>query len=123
MGESVKVLGSYLREARELRGLSLEEIAQETKINKIFLEALEKEDWDVLPAEIYVRGYLRAYAEAVGLDPKEVLLRYEALERPQKGPLFERRITVSKRTFPWFGALLILTVLLALVAYLIFSGS
>jgi len=122
MGESVKALGSYLREARELRGLSLEEIAQETKINKIFLEALEKEDWEALPAEIYIRGYLRAYAEAVGLDPKEVLLRYEALERPQKDPLFERRITVSTRGFPWFGALLILTVLLALVAYLIFSG-
>lgn len=48
MSESKKVLGPYLREAREMRGVSLEEIAQETKINKVFLEALENEDWDSL---------------------------------------------------------------------------
>ncbi|OAQ20461.1 helix-turn-helix domain-containing protein [Thermosulfurimonas dismutans] len=118
MSETTKLLGQYLREAREMRGLSLEEVAQETKINKVFLEALENEDWDSLPAEIYVRGYLRSYAEAVGLDPKEVLLRYDSIERPKKNEVFEKEVLISQKSFSLFWSVLILIVLLFIMAYL-----
>ncbi|HFC96973.1 MAG TPA: hypothetical protein ENJ40_00745 [Thermosulfurimonas dismutans] len=77
-------LGAYLREIRERQGLSLPEIAAETKISCRFLEAIEEERWEELPGEVYIVGYLRAYAEAVGLDPGDVLARYRET-RPQKG--------------------------------------
>jgi len=123
MAETKKGVGQYLREAREMRGLALKEIAQETKINKNFLEALENEDWDSLPAEVYIRGYLRCYAEALGLDPKEVLLRYEALRGPKKHKGFEETVSFQHRSSSLYWVGLFLLVLLGLLAYLFLFSS
>jgi len=72
MGE----LGTWLRETREAQDLSLEEIEAQTRIRRIFLQALEEGDYGVLPGEVYVRGFLRNYALYLGLDPEEVRRRY-----------------------------------------------
>jgi|YNPBryantNP2012_1023418.scaffolds.fasta_scaffold25397_1 cytoskeleton protein RodZ len=69
--------GPYLARERTLRNIRLEEIAAKTRISLQVLRALESEDWDALPARVYVRGFIRAYARHVGLDENEVLLRYE----------------------------------------------
>lgn len=69
MGE----LGDLLRRTREEKGLLLEQVEQETRIRVQFLEALEEEDYDRLPAPVYVKGFLRNYAAYLGLDPQEVL--------------------------------------------------
>ncbi|GIW18523.1 MAG: hypothetical protein KatS3mg064_1680 [Tepidiforma sp.] len=66
-------IGDTLREARERRGLSIEQAAQETRISPRFLEALEAEEFDVLPAPVYVRGFLRSYANYLKLDPQPLL--------------------------------------------------
>ncbi len=68
--------GSWLRAQREVRGVDLEAIAQSSKINIRYLELLEEDRFDLLPASIFVRGFLREYARIVGLDPDEVLNFY-----------------------------------------------
>jgi hypothetical protein len=61
-------IGSSLREARLRQGLDFPEIEQNTKIRGKYLRALEDEQFDLLPAQTYVKGFLRSYAEYLGLD-------------------------------------------------------
>ena len=68
--------GAKLREARERRGLTLRVIADATKVSVRALEALEKNDISRLPGGIFSRGFVRAYAEAVGLDPEQTIAEF-----------------------------------------------
>jgi cytoskeleton protein RodZ len=61
-------IGNSLREARLRRKIELPQVEQATKIRAKYLRALEDEQFDVLPSEIYVKGFLRAYADYLGLD-------------------------------------------------------
>jgi cytoskeleton protein RodZ len=61
-------IGNSLREARLRQGLDFPEIEQATKIRGKYLRALEEEQFDVLPAQTYVKGFLRSYADHLGLD-------------------------------------------------------
>src|SRR5437870_577116 len=61
-------IGSSLREARLRQGLDFPEVEQATKIRGKYLRALEEEHFDVLPAQTYVKGFLRSYSEYLGLD-------------------------------------------------------
>ena len=61
-------IGNSLREARLRQGLDLARVEDDTKIRARYLQALEDERFDVLPAETYVKGFLRTYAEYLGLD-------------------------------------------------------
>jgi len=70
--------GHYLKSIRLEKGISLEEISNETKIRVDNLLLIEKEDFDRLPAEVYVKGFLRAYAKTVGADEEEAVRRYES---------------------------------------------
>lgn len=71
-------LGEMLRRARELRGLTLERVARETKIPQRHLEALEHDNLAVLPSGFYQRAELRTYAQAVGLDQRLALEKLES---------------------------------------------
>ncbi len=68
--------GEDLRREREIRGISLKEIADATKISKRFLEALERNDHKTLPAPVFTRGFVREYARYVGLNAEEMVNRY-----------------------------------------------
>jgi len=70
-------LGHILREARETKGLTLEEAQEETRINSKYLAALENGEYDKLPTPVHVRGFLRNYARFLGLDSQPLLERYE----------------------------------------------
>src|SRR4051812_325633 len=61
-------LGSYLRREREQRQISLAELAQTTRIPIRILEQLESDDHARLPADVFVRGFLRSYARVLGVD-------------------------------------------------------
>ena len=76
-------LGSYLKRERELRQISVSEIAQTTRIPARIIEALESDRLDALPADVFVRGYLRAYARAVVLDEGDVLARFQSKPEPE----------------------------------------
>ncbi|MDX1649533.1 MAG: helix-turn-helix domain-containing protein [Myxococcota bacterium] len=65
--------GPRLRRARLERGIDLEQIAKTTKINPSYLRFLEEEQFADLPAAVYVRGFVSAYARCVGLDPGRVV--------------------------------------------------
>ena len=69
--------GSYLRRHRKLRGVSLEEISSVTKIPQRYLRALEEDDQGELPDEVFVKGYIRAYAGSIGADVNELLIAYD----------------------------------------------
>ena len=66
-------IGTTLKEARLERGLSIDEVARATRVSSRFLLALEDDDFDELPAPVYVRGFLRLYAGQLGLDPDELI--------------------------------------------------
>ncbi len=77
----VATFGAFLRDARERRGLTLQQIARETRIPWRHLDALEHGNLDVMPAGVYRRAEVRAYADAVGLDRSLALTQFEhALE-------------------------------------------
>ena len=66
-------LGDYLKQAREKKGLSLEQVASQTRIQVPHLQALESEDFANLPAKVFAKGFVRSYAKALGLDEEEAL--------------------------------------------------
>jgi len=69
-------LGERLKKERERRGLALAEVHEATKIQPRYLDALEKRDWAAFPGEVFLRGYLRTYADYLKLDPEQVLRSY-----------------------------------------------
>src|SRR3954447_18958215 len=68
--------GDELRREREIRGISLKEIADATKISKRFLDAIERNDHKTLPAPVFTRGFVREYARYLGLNADEMVNRY-----------------------------------------------
>jgi cytoskeletal protein RodZ len=88
-------LGAALRRAREEQGLTLEDAERDTRISKRYLDALENERFDVVPAPVYARGFLRSYSQYLGLDPNEVLSLYpredEQQPRQQRGRSRDRQ--------------------------------
>jgi cytoskeletal protein RodZ len=79
-------LGNYLRDEREQRGVSLQEISAMTKIQMRFLQALEEDAYERLPAPPFVVGFLRAYAQCLCLDADEIVAVYQKYYRVQEKP-------------------------------------
>jgi cytoskeleton protein RodZ len=90
-------IGSRLRAAREAKGLSLSQLADQTRVRISALEAIEAGDFERLPEPIYVQSYLRAFAQAVGVPVDPVL---EAFRRtsPSLPPASAVAAAVSRRT-------------------------
>jgi cytoskeletal protein RodZ len=75
-------IGQVLKTKREELGLSLPDIEQQTKIRGRYLEAIENGEWSILPGDVYARGFVRSYAEAVGLDGNELLQQAQFAPSP-----------------------------------------
>lgn len=76
-GMSKSDFGERLKRERELRGVSRDEICTATRIGTRFLEALENEQWGILPGGIFNRGFVRAVARFLGLDEDDLLAEYD----------------------------------------------
>ncbi len=89
----MNTVGQILKEARESRGWTISKIARETKIKEKFLLALEESDWDSLPNPTVASGFVRNYAQTVGVDPQRV----SALTRREfpHGPFAKREKELS----------------------------
>jgi len=74
--------GENLRREREMRGVSLEEIASSTKISRRFLEAIEQDDFAKLPGGIFARSFIRSYVRYLGLDEERVMAEYQLAAQP-----------------------------------------
>ena len=88
--------GSWLRQQREIRNISLREISDNTKIGMRYLEALEEDRFEVLPAQIFAKGFLREYAKYVGLDADEVVNFYIAADQARRAELDETEIVAPR---------------------------
>ncbi|MES5892996.1 RodZ domain-containing protein [Bacillus cereus group sp. RP43] len=71
-------LGKKLTEAREVKGLSIDQLHEITKIQKRHLVAIEEGNYDVLPGAFYARAFIKQYADAVGLNGEELLVEYQS---------------------------------------------
>ncbi len=75
-GEEITWSGEHLRTIRRYLSLDLNAVAMETKVGKHNLKAIEEENIQALPAPVYLKGFLRTYAKALGLDPHQVSKEY-----------------------------------------------
>src|SRR5689334_25355551 len=96
--------GEELRREREIRGISLKEIADATKISKRFLDAIERNDHRTLPAPVFTRGFVREYARYLGLNTEDMVNRYNFAaagdDRIEKTPQIERLATIPPPDLP-----------------------
>ena len=76
--------GEKLRRERELRGISLDQIATATKISTRMLKAIEDEKFDLLPGGIFNKGFIRAYAKFLGIDEEQAVADYVAAIGPEE---------------------------------------
>jgi len=145
-------LGEELRQAREARGLSLEDAEKATRIRVRYIAALEEGDLDVIPTPVQVRGFLRNYSQFVGLDQEQALSRLDAsLNGPRKGlwrsffgrnrpvpdptpiptvsrtshPSTKGQVSTSRRLrrFLTIDVLIVLVVLISVIAFFVWGGS
>ena len=106
----VENFGSYLKHERELRGVPLEEISGTTKIHIRFLKALEENSFDQLPGEVFIKGYIRSYANTIGSDVEELLNIYkESVEfnKPENCPQETASFNTQPKTFLAYGLLIL----------------
>jgi len=126
--------GETLKRERELRQISLREIAEATKINLRYLDALERDDFRHLPGGVFNKGFVRAYAQFIGIDPETMVMAY--LE--EEGRQLSRAARASGATPPrihepeapvrsiasrlWLAALVIVLIVVLLAAGLTALG-
>ncbi|HEY8464330.1 MAG TPA: RodZ domain-containing protein [Bacillota bacterium] len=82
----MKEIGEKLRKAREMKNISLKEIQEITKIRLRYLEAIESGNLEIIPGEVYRKGFLTNYANAVGLDSEEIISEYNKLLKARETP-------------------------------------
>lgn len=115
-------LGKELGREREMRGIPLQEIARQTKINIHYLAALEADRLDLLPGEFFIKGTIRAYARSIGLDENQALnLYHRSRLRPSQDPPASKKEAVLKMTpGRWKKLGLMVLPLILLAAVLLF---
>jgi len=107
-------LGADFKKARESKGISLDQIAAETRIRIRFLTAIENEAFHLLPGGIFNRGFVRTYAERVGIDPDEAVTDYERLAEVREPA--EAPAKIERHQHPVaVGALILLIVIFYVV--------
>jgi cytoskeleton protein RodZ len=122
---SEKNVGRRLREARLSRALELGRAAEETRIHRKFLEALERDaPPEEFPAPMYARAFLREYASYLGLDPEPLVASYRMnhleaeAERPIRPPM-----PIERSSAAWVGSILAMISVVVLLAIAVFAGS
>lgn len=76
----MKEIGDILRKEREKKGLTLKDVQEVTKIRLRYLEAIDEGDFEVIPGEVYRKGFIANYANVVGLDAQAILQKYHDLK-------------------------------------------
>jgi cytoskeletal protein RodZ len=114
---SIDTIGTTLRRQRETKRMGLAEVSRVTRIPLGTLEAIEGDHFDGLPGEVFVKGFLKSYAQTVGLVPEDLIARYSASRRvamvtplPVASPVQAAREGQSRR----FGVAIALVLLLIL---------
>lgn len=80
-------LGEKLRQAREARGITISEVAEQTRISPLYIESIEKDDYSPLPGGIFNKGFVKSFAKYVGVDEQEALQDYLSLSASQNNQM------------------------------------
>ncbi len=98
--DSLESFGRFLRRQREMRDVSLDEIAQFTRIKKRSLEAIERDDFASLPPLAFVRAFVRCYADYIGLNVSDVMLRFDTFIQDKYPELTGEAPVITKKSKP-----------------------
>jgi len=109
-------IGTTLSEARKQKKLSLKKIAQETKISIRYLQALETEVYDVFPAEVYLKGFLRAYAQYLGQDSDEMVRAYNRQRNQPAEQIIVAQDDTAPLTLPKINTRILVWSITAIIA-------
>lgn len=124
--DNLESFGQYLMRERQLREISLEEIAGYTRIKLRALKAIEDDDFASLPPLAFARAFIRCYADYIGLNVPDAMLRFDAFIQSRYPELTGEMPIIPKKTQPKQGyvplVIIILVVLLSIFAYWL-SGS
>ena len=114
-------LGDEFRSAREARGLTLSDVAEQIHIRSVYLAAIETEDWAAIGAPVYARGFLRTYARFLGLDGEAAVQAFnETVPAQRDAPTLAAAAVETERGGPSVWAVvagLVAVLLVAFVAY------
>ncbi|MDE0479737.1 MAG: helix-turn-helix transcriptional regulator [Gammaproteobacteria bacterium] len=108
--------GPMLREAREKSGLSVFEVAEKLHLTEHYVHALESEDYEKLPSEVYVNGYIKSYALLLDLDEEQVMGAYRQPGAPAAGEISPLRAAPVSFGRKWTLPLLLVLLAGALAA-------
>lgn len=111
--------GQVLLKAREAKGWSLDQAEEATKIRVRYLQALEEENYAILPGNAYVKGFLRTYAKNLNLNPEEILNLYRASAASEAAPVLEAPLTPIRPKSLWLRPLVAVTMGLIAIALVI----
>ena len=115
--------GRFLRTRRLEKGVNLEVISRETKIRMDVLLLIEQEDHNRLPAEVFVKGFLRAYAKIIGADEDDVIRRYlSSLQVFKESARSEDDLIRLNKSY-WPSLLLSIGALLCIIAFSVYVAS
>jgi cytoskeleton protein RodZ len=115
--------GRYLQSIRMEKKISLETVSSETRIAVRNLQMIEKEDLDALPAEVFVRGFLRAFARAVGADAGEAVRLYDARLKLESNLSVAVRYSTRPSVRLWRHMLLAVVALLSVIVLTLYGFS
>lgn len=114
-------LGSIFKEARAKSNKNLDDAAKETKIAKKYLVAIENEEFDVFPGETYLIGFMRNYAQFLGLDPDEIVLKYKDY-KIQEQPAPIEQLTARPRNTRRYMVLAVIGAAVLVVVIALLAG-
>ena len=116
-------LGEKLREAREERGLTIADIAEQTRISALYLGSIENDDYKILPGGIFNKGFVKSYAKFVGINETEALSDYAALAQSSAGDEQELKVYRPEvLTDDRSGSSMVPTVVIAVVILGLMTG-
>jgi cytoskeletal protein RodZ len=118
----MKSLGELLQAERQARGITLEQISADTRISMDMLRAIEHGNIEQLPAPVLTKGFLKAYAEKIGLDPEGVIVEYQNLieqagDQQEKIETFHQRLNPRSSNKKLFVLVIALTLLTSLIFF------
>lgn len=121
-------LGEKLRQARESRGITISEVAEQTRISALYLESIENNDYRGLPGGIFNKGFVKSYAKYVGVDEQEALQDYakivsaQSSESDEEGKTYRPEVLTDDRTTgSMLPTLIIAAIILGLFAWGVIS--
>ncbi len=115
-------LGQIFKEARMQSGKSIEDAVRETKIAKKYLIAIENEDFDIFPGETYLLGFLRNYAQFLGLDQDEMVVKYRDYKIQEQPAPIEQLTARPRNIRRSFLIVFVVLMIIGAVIYVIVGG-